>query len=779
MTLRRLVGAIERGRTFAGGAASPLALAFALTLGGGAARADQYSDAARHLTDLEERVRVMAAEFRDAPVYDPNIADRRVLDAEVLFTLKNYAEAATILLDVIEKYPNSRAYDDAIVLLGEALYQDRDLSSARRYFEQAIKKNSGSRREQAAIQRLIEIALRTGNYENVDDYLARLDRISSQNLEPSVPYVRGKYAFFRDKTDEAFGIFMSIPPTNPYYLQARYFVATIQVKKGDLGGAATSFDAVLRTQPRNDSDKDVQDLARLAIGRIYYERGQFDKAKEAYASIPRQSKYFSDAMYESAWNAIKAKDFRSAYRALDLMMLQNPDSPQAPELRLLMGNLNLRLSNFILASETFSLARGEFEPIHIQLQETLKKSEADPQYFESLLGKGMEKFDIAVFVPGKAVRWVTAEPEVARMIGLADDVGGLKRDISDSQATLERLERAVSGGVRVGIFPDLASSRARSTESLNQTIEIRKKFLARMSAIVSPHLTTDEKATLQGMVSERAILEKELKDVPLSSGGLKTRTKTTKQHLQELDARASEFNVQIQAMEAELVAIENYYIHSRSDQKIRPEDLKQPVADLRALITQMRAANENVRNEVAELSREATVAIATGDNERNATLRLAELMKRERDFFGNMRPRLGGKTQSEFDQLNDIISRADTIQSRLAQFDTRVDAVAATRIAQIREKLDAEKVQLASHDQKLGGILGESQHLGGGLAHVMLTKVTDRFYDLVVQSDVGLVDVSWGLKDYKTSNLNKLINQQKLELKSVEDDFKSLLEEEK
>jgi signal transduction histidine kinase len=232
-------------------------------------------------------------------------------------------------------------------------------------------------------------------------------------------------------------------------------------------------------------------------------------------------------------------------------------------------------------------------------------------------------------------------------------------------------------------------------------------------------------------------------------------------------------------MEAELVAIENYYIHSRADQKIRPEDLKQPVADLRVLIAEMRTQNEQVRNEVSELNREATVAVATGESDRNATLQLTELMKRERDFFGNMRPRLAGKAQSEFDQLNEIITRADTVQTRLLDFDKRVEGTAAARLAQIREKIDAEKVHLASHNQKLGGILGESQDLGGGLAHVMLTKVTERFYDLVVQSDVGLVDVSWGLKDYKTSTLNKLINQQKLELKSVEDDFKSLLEEEK
>ena len=69
--------------------------------------------------------------------------------------------------------------------------------------------------------------------------------------------------------------------------------------------------------------------------------------------------------------------------------------------------------------------------------------------------------------------------------------------------------------------------------------------------------------------------------------------------------------------------------------------------------------------------------------------------------------------------------------------------------------------------------------MGGGLALAMLSKVTDRFYDLVVQSDVGLVDVAWGLKDQRTSTVSKLINQQKLELKTVEEDFRPLLEEDK
>ena len=79
--------------------------------------------------------------------------------------------------------------------------------------------------------------------------------------------------------------------------------------------------------------------------------------------------------------------------------------------------------------------------------------------------------------------------------------------------------------------------------------------------------------------------------------------------------------------------------------------------------------------------------------------------------------------------------------------------------------------------EKLASLTNESQTVGGGLAETIVARVKDRFYDLTVKSDVGLIDVSWGLKDSKTENLSKLITQQKLELKALDEDFRALLEE--
>src|SRR6185503_8631676 len=139
--------------------------------------------------------------------------------------------------------------------------------------------------------------------------------------------------------------FGTIPSTNPYYFQARYFLATVLVKTGDLAGASVIFDSILKLQPPDESAKEIQDLSRLALGRILYERSQFDRAIDAYQAIGRQSRYFVDALYEQAWTYIKAKEWKKAYRALDLLLLTNPDHKEGPELRLLMGNLNLFMEN--------------------------------------------------------------------------------------------------------------------------------------------------------------------------------------------------------------------------------------------------------------------------------------------------------------------------------------------------------------------------------------------------------------------------------------------------
>jgi tetratricopeptide (TPR) repeat protein len=750
-----------------------------LGLSAGRARADELDEMASKLIDMDQRASSMVTEFKGTASTDPNVADRRVIDAQVLYELKNYEEAATILLDVVERYPGTRAYDDAITLLGESLYQAHDFFTARPYLEKSIAKKNGSKAETHALQRLIEIALRTGDYEHIDEYLARLQSLPLESMEPSVPYVRGKYYYFSGKFDDAMSAFNTVGPANPYYLQARYFSATIQVKRGDLAGGSTTFDSIVKQQANDDSGKEVQDLSRMAVARLLYERSQFDKAIEAYGQISRQSKYFTDALREQAWTFIKAKEWQKAYRSLDLLLLANPETTDAPDLRLLMGNLNLRMTNFFLASDSFGKVRDEYEPIHRQLQQVIVKSQADPTYFDGLVGKNLDKFDIATFVPASAAKWVRAEPEVARMANLATEVGGMQRDLTDSQKLVERIERAIDGAGRAGIFPDLASARTKSVEMLNSTVNIRQKLVGKLRTVIDPTLTAEDRKMLDTFAIERDGLQRQLVNLPTTDADVKSRDKNMRGAYLDLDKQASEANVEIQALDAQLVAIEQYHRSSRAEQKIRPEDIEGPVRDIRAAIEELRTQHDQIREEIADASRDATTAGAAGQAERATTQRLNDLLRKESDVYESGKLRLSGNDRLEAEKLTGLLGRCDSIQSKLGDFDKKVDAQVDVRLQTVKKYLVTEKEELASVNGKLNGVVDDSKMLGGGLAQAMFAKVADKFYDLVVRSDVGIIDVAWGVKDSKTQSVNKLTNQKNLEMKALDEDFRRVLEEDK
>ena len=158
---------------------------------------------------------------------------------------------------------------------------------------------------------------------------------------------------------------------------------------------------------------------------------------------------------------------------------------------------------------------------------------------------------------------------------------------------------------------------------------------------------------------------------------------------------------------------------------------------------------------------------------------LRALLAQEQAIQARAKYRLPAGTQAKIERYNGVLARVEAVETQLRGFDQRVDAQAEARLEKVRGYLTTEKEELKQASAKLGTVQGESQALGGGLAQAMFTKVADRFYDLVVRSDVGIIDVAWGLKDQKTQMVTKLTTQKNLEVKALDEDFKKLLEEDK
>ena len=154
-----------------------------------------------------------------------------------------------------------------------------------------------------------------------------------------------------------------------------------------------AFGTILKTPAKTDSQKRITELAHMAMARIYYDRGQFTNALDEYSKIGLKSELINEALYEMAWVSIKGKEYDKAARSLDLLMLNAPDSPLIPEVKLLIGQLHIRENAYQPATDTFAKTRDEYAPVHRQLYDALMKTGNAPLYFRDLIGKNLSKFD--------------------------------------------------------------------------------------------------------------------------------------------------------------------------------------------------------------------------------------------------------------------------------------------------------------------------------------------------------------------------------------------------
>ena len=79
---------------------------------------------------------------------------------------------------------------------------------------------------------------------------------------------------------------------------------------------------------------------------------------------------------------------------------------------------------------------------------------------------------------------------------------------------------------------------------------------------------------------------------------------------------------------------------SRAEQKIRPEDIRGPVRDMRVVIEELRGVHDKLREAIADARRDATTAGGIGESERQTTKKLSEALQQEMEIERRAMPRL-------------------------------------------------------------------------------------------------------------------------------------------
>ena len=761
--------------------------ALALGSAGRVARADD--DVEPQLAAFEVEVRQLGSDLPTPNQSSSASGQRRLLDAEVSYALGDYDAAALMLFDLASRPGADR--ETAAFYLAESLFQKGDRGAARGYYEQVVTGGSvAGKYYQPALQRLIEIAILQKDDAGVGEHIAALDRISPGLRLPSVPYVRGKLSYSQGKFDEALAFFQDVPKGSDYEMPAAYYMATTYVAKGDLGRATDMFTDLIGRKPRGANDRRIVELSQLALGRLYYERDQQSKSIDSYLLVDRHSDLFPDALYEVSWVYVKAKQYDKALRALELLALSDAQSTKTPTVKILEGNLRVRKAQMIRgaqilgtldakeqadpgteydrAAAVFTETHDMYVPSYAALSQMVGGAAPPVSYLNQIAGRSEHVFQAAAPIPEAAIQYLRDEPEVQRVVAVEGDLGEINANLAEAEATIARLEGVLAAQDRGAVYPALASRRSRIASIDAQLIKLRNDLAEQqLKLVASP-------GELAGLTANRRQRFAAFAAMPDPEKAAADHLAANQARYDAIDQSASEVDAAIGATQAMAVALRKYGVDT-------PDLPPDQIRAINSAFGDAAREADDIENQLAQVRKELQIGrdlAGVGDPTRTSAAAARDQVRAAEDAEHKVLVGLAGgsRDRGRSQKLAGLGDRAARLAEQLAETTRQIDGVIDQGLKEVRVLLAQEKATLAAYRTELAGHDAESRSIGGSVLAASFKGVKAKFYDIVIRSDVGNVDVAWSQKEDVDDDLKRLNLSRQRELKQLRDEFKDILD---
>ena len=749
----------------------------------GLAPATARADIDSKLASYEQEARAIGTDL-PKPNTITGAPPRRLIDAEVAFSLGDYDASSLALFDLASR-PGAEQ-ETALFYLAESLFAKGDKGAARGYYAQVVaSKNTGGKYYEPSLIRLIEIAIWQNDPTDVDTHLSALS--TSQN--PEVPYVRGKWMFSQGKYDDAINVLASVPAGSSHDFQAQYYKGTSLVAKKELGQATNVFADLIARKPVSMNDRRVVELSQMALGRLYYEQDQPAKSIDSYLLVDRKSDLFPDALYEVAWVYVKGKQYDKALRALELLHLSEPNSPKGATVRILEGNLRIRKAQKIRLNQIMgsldSQKEGdpgvEYDKARLVFQEThdvympsylalaqMVDSTGDPgQWLSQIAGRQGHVFMAAAPLPEAAAQYLREEPEVQRIVTVEQDLGEIESNLKQAESTVARLEGVLAANDKTAVYPALQSRRSRIGEIQDDLIKIRADLGDQQAKLLSD---SGETATRRALVAQYAAS-------PSPEKAWANKVEEANQQYSQIDNAAFEVSAALGSTQAMAVAIRKYV----TDMAVAntPVTIAGQANEELSLAAKEAATIEAELEQIQrdlELGRDlAGVGDETVIKARALRVQVKTALDAEHRTLANGAS--GSRDRSKSQKLAALGDRAMRLSDLLAQTEGQIDTIVGTGIEQAKQVISQERANIVQYKAELDTLQAESTSIGGTVLGSSFKNVKARFYDIVIRTDVGTVDVSWSQKEDADDDFKRLNLARQRDLKQLKDEFKGVLED--
>jgi hypothetical protein len=302
-------------------------------------------------------------------------------DAVKAYQAKKPLTSSYALAEMLKENQFPEKESKILYYLARSLYDLGMYHSSQYYFIEVLKKGPSDPYFKYALPKLVAIAHYTGDESDLARIVAKIPPEEfPRSARPQLYYLLGVRLYEQDKLTEARKYFDQVSDKSDLYTRSKYFAGVIYNKQGKLKSAVRSFTDVVRTEGSAATQQELEDLNRLRdlsllnIARIYYGIEQYDEANKYYTNVPRNSRYWPESLFESAWANFLLNDLNGTLG--QLLTLESPfykEEEFIPEATILRALTFFNLCEYDDVDRLLLDFDARHRPMHTEMRDFLKQ----------------------------------------------------------------------------------------------------------------------------------------------------------------------------------------------------------------------------------------------------------------------------------------------------------------------------------------------------------------------------------------------------------------------
>lgn len=766
-----------------------------------AANGDSDSNAAyQEVTAVDRETSSVQAAIEKAKAQRYTV-EQRLANGELLYRSKDYPRAVVVFSEILEEFPDTASYPDAMWLRGETFYAQKEYLSARRDYKALVERNQEARFNPyfgKALARLVDVCLRINDIKGLDEVFAKINQVPPSQVDAALLYAKGKGYYFKQDYQNAQSALQSVPSGNQYTHQARYFLGMVAMRQArpantpppqpqapdgttqrvppaNFKPAIEVFKQATELPPDTDEHRHVIDLSWMAIGRLNYEMENYTQAAEAYSKVGRDSPEFGTMLYELAWVYVRLGDVQRAERALEIMQIADPSSPQVGDGTLLRADLLLRAGAFDKSLQLYQGVREEYEPMRAKLEAFIDATPEPSVYYDKLSAQQLDVLDQNEQIPPLAVRWAREAEDGPMAFAVIDSVNECKSLIRQSYVLIDKLNIILNATNRVRAFPELQAGEERALMLLNRISKMRLQLAKGMD--------DEEPRDLGGDIgtvrSQRRQAQGVIQALPVSSGEFAERDYTGLRQWNNVSQELTRRGIEIDYLNATINGL----------RRMLKEDAQRGVT--RSPTEQQRFTTELDENEkllkqrqveVGELRRQieigrAQIGIGDARYQNDAVGRVQFRDALDREVMLASQGQAGAGAQTYAGKIKPVLAQARTVEDRLVQQFAQLEQQVAARIGEVQAKVEAEREKINGYNMQLGTLDAEAKDLVGQVAKRNFIYVRDKLRGIVLRADIGITEQAWEVREEELERVKNLQTERAREEQLLDEELREVLDD--